>query len=80
MPKRIDGMPSFPVGPMIAQMITGSYLLPKDKRRKGDVGDDDDEGDIQEEEGEGVGYVFAKDYKFNIIHYVSEGSLIDRVA
>ncbi|CAM9782110.1 unnamed protein product [Ascophyllum nodosum] len=51
------------------EMITGSYLLPKDKRRKGDVGDDDDEGDIQEEEGEGVGYVFAKDYKFNIIHY-----------
>lgn len=51
--------------PVRFQVITGSYLIPKDKGPK-----DEEDEDAEEEEEEG--YEFVKDYKFNIVHYVSE--------
>ena len=64
-----------------AQVITGSYLMPKDKgSKKAARGEDEEEEEEEEEEereerGEdgSVGYEFVKDYKFNIVHYVSVG-------
>lgn len=43
--------------------------MPKDKGSKG--GAEEQEEEEEEEEGADVGYEFVKDYKFNIVHYVS---------
>lgn len=57
----------------LAQVITGSYLMPKDKGPKKAARGEDGEEEEQQERGEdgSVGYEFVKDYKFNIVHYVS---------
>lgn len=48
---------------MTNQIITGSYLMPKDNKG--------DEEEQQDDDEEGDKYEFVKDYKFNIITYVS---------
>lgn len=52
------------------KVITGSYLMPREKRSKDRRAAREEELDEDEDE-EGVGYEFVKDYKFNILHYVS---------
>ncbi|CAM9600578.1 unnamed protein product [Ectocarpus sp. 12 AP-2014] len=53
------------------EVITGSYLMPKDKATK--KGEREEEEEEEEEkmdvEDGSVGYDFVKDYKFNIVHY-----------
>ena len=59
------------------KVITGSYLMPKDRRAKraNQEGKEQNEEEEEEEEAEEPGgevpYEFVKDYKFNIVHYVS---------
>lgn len=74
------------------QVITGSYLLPKDKGpKKAGRGDEEEEEEEEEEDeenrndGDNAKYDFVKDYKFNIVHYVScclvqDGAASDRAA
>lgn len=51
------------------QVITGSYLMPREKRSNGAQRQEQDEEDEDDEDA--FGYEFVKDYKFNILHYVS---------
>ncbi|CAN0333197.1 unnamed protein product, partial [Ectocarpus sp. 8 AP-2014] len=54
------------------EVITGSYLMPKDKAtKKGEGEEEEEEEEKMDVEDGSVGYDFVKDYKFNIVHYVT---------